>query len=104
MARKRQRRRETSEEALGEQAATAPDDVEEDFARRELSQAALEALGQLSDIDRETLLGTFWEQAAANAPTAGSRGQGPSAAAVRKRRERALTRLRSAFWRLYGLD
>lgn len=107
LARKRQRRRETHAPELGELAAAATDDVEEEFARRELSWAALEALGELSEVDRETLLGTFWEEAAAHAPAAAtgvSAAPGPSPAAVRKRRERALTRLRSAFWRLYGLD
>lgn len=120
LARKRQRRRETSTEELGEGAGAAPadaqpEDVEESFAQRELCRAALEALGELSDVDRETLLATFWEESGAHAPApsasspavsspAASSATAASPAAVRKRRERALGRLRSAFWRLYGLD
>jgi RNA polymerase sigma-70 factor (ECF subfamily) len=96
LARKRQRRREGPAE-LVEHAPAEAEDAEELFAQRELSRAALEALGELSDVDRETLLGTFWEQAEAHAPA-------PSPAALRKRRERALGRLRSAFRRLYGLE
>lgn len=99
LARKRQRRRESPVE-LGEQRLADPHDVEQAFAQRELSQAALEALGQLSEVDRETLLATFWEEAAASAPSPAA----PSPAAVRKRRERALGRLRDVFRRLYGLD
>lgn len=104
LARKRQRRRETSAEDLGERAPAAAEDVEEAFAQRELSRAALEALGELSEVDRQTLLATFWEEAATHAHTAVSPAAAPSAVAVRKRRERALARLRSAFRRLYGID
>jgi RNA polymerase sigma-70 factor, ECF subfamily len=105
LARKRQRRRESSLEPgeagqRSEQSLGATEDVEQQFAQRELSRAALEALGELSDVDRETLIATFWEEAATQLPAPTQ----PSAAAVRKRRERALGRLRSAFRRLYGLD
>ncbi|MEY4545811.1 MAG: hypothetical protein RL685_2006 [Pseudomonadota bacterium] len=105
LARKRQRRRESSLEPgeagqRSEGSLGTAEDVEQQFAQRELSRAALEALGELSDVDRETLIATFWEEAAAQLPAPTQ----PSAAAVRKRRERALGRLRSAFRRLYGLD
>jgi RNA polymerase sigma-70 factor, ECF subfamily len=60
--------------------------------RRELVQAAVGALGELSPEDREALIATYWEEAAS-----------VSGAALRKRRERALKRLRDTFKRLYGL-
>lgn len=50
-------------------------------------------MGELSDSDRETLAATFWDEA----PSV----QGP---ALRKRRERALGRLRATFRKIYGLD
>ena len=54
---------------------------------------AIAALGELSEADRETLIATFWDEAAS-----------VSGATLRKRRERALDRLRKTFGRLYGLD
>jgi RNA polymerase sigma-70 factor (ECF subfamily) len=124
LARKRQRRRESPAQ-LEEQGPRDPEDVEQQFAQRELSRAALEALGELSDVDRETLIATFWEEAEAQGPAAAQPAAAqpaaaqpaaaqpaaaqpaaaqPAAATVRKRRERALGRLRIAFRRLYGLD
>jgi RNA polymerase sigma-70 factor (ECF subfamily) len=94
LLRKRQRRREVPEQERPEPAA----DPELRFVQQDLSRAALEALGSLSEADRETLVATFWEEAAA-APEAV-----PAAATVRKRRQRALARLRDSFRRLYGLD
>lgn len=88
--RKRSRRREAPQEMLGE--AAVGTDLEEDFVQRQLVLAAVDALGSLSETDRETLVSTFWEEAA----SAG----GPR---LRKRRERALARLRDACKRLYGL-
>lgn len=89
--RKRTRRREAPEDAAAN--AIGGDDLEEELAQRELTMAAVGTLGQLSEADRETLLSTFWEEAAsAGGPT------------LRKRRERALTRLRVAWKRLYGLE
>ncbi len=61
--------------------------------QRLLVGAAKEALGTLSASDQEALISTYWETAS-----------GVSGATLRKRRERALTRLRDAFRRLYGLD
>jgi RNA polymerase sigma-70 factor, ECF subfamily len=88
-ARKRTRRREVPEERAPEVGVGS----EEELAQRELMQAAVDALGELSAPDREALLATFWEQAT-----------NVSGATLRKRRERALKRLRDTFKRLYGLD
>ena len=90
IVRKRVRRREVPDSASADLVGGA--DAEEDLANRELTMAATDALGELSDSDRETLLAAFWEQI----PSAG--------ATLRKRRERALTRLRAAWKRLYGLE
>ena len=60
--------------------------------QRDLTAAALDALGQLSQADRETLVATYWEEAA---PAIG--------ATQRKRRQRALDRLRAAWKKVYGL-
>jgi RNA polymerase sigma-70 factor (ECF subfamily) len=90
LLRRRQRRRESADLESAEPSAGDP---EQEFVQRDLSRAALEALGELSDSDREALLATFWEQASS-----------VSGATLRKRRERALARLREAFRRLYALD
>lgn len=89
LLRKRMRRREADvpvEERAGAHA-------EEELVQRDLLAAATSALGELSDVDRETLVSTFWEE-----------GATASGATLRKRRERALGRLRGAWRRLYGLD
>jgi RNA polymerase sigma-70 factor (ECF subfamily) len=87
--RKRGRRRELSEDLVPDQGFDCSDD---DFAERQLVQRAMAVMGQLSAVDRETLFATFFDEAAtASGPT------------LRKRRERALSRLRDAFRRLYGL-
>ena len=86
---KRARRRET-EDIEHERAGEHP---EEEFVKRDLGAAALAALGELSEADRETLIATFWDEAAS-----------VSGATLRKRRERALDRLRKSFRRLYGID
>jgi RNA polymerase sigma-70 factor (ECF subfamily) len=88
--RKRGRRKEVPEDGTTEPATFGRD---EDPVQRELVKAAMNAMGTLSDTDREALVSTFWEEAAS------VRG-----ATLRKRRERALGRLREAFKRLYGLD
>jgi len=88
-ARKRTRRREVPDEQLPERGSGS----EEELAQRELMRAAMDALGELSPQDRETLVATFWEEATSVA-----------GATLRKRRERALKRLRDTFRRLYGLD
>lgn len=90
LARKRGRRREVAEQSVGEPAGSNPED---EFIRSNLTVAALTALGGLSEVDRETLVATFWDEAASVS--------GPT---LRKRRERAVDRLRNTFKRLYGLD
>jgi RNA polymerase sigma-70 factor (ECF subfamily) len=87
---RRLRRREV---AADESALGANSEPEGDAVDRQLVEAAVTALGTLSEADKETLLATFWEEAASVG--------GPT---LRKRRERALGRLRAAFRRLYGLD
>ena len=90
MARKRARRREAPEPATQVLGSV---DAEETYIQQNLIAAARAALGELSEADRETLTATFWEESAS-----------VSGATLRKRRERALDRLRKTFRRLYGLD
>ena len=92
LARKRSRRREVS--ALDDATPDIAADGEATFVQSDLIRAAVHALGELSVTDREALVATFWDEAATSV----------SGATFRKRRERALQRLRSAFRRLYGLD
>jgi RNA polymerase sigma-70 factor (ECF subfamily) len=86
--RKRTRRRESPEASLPQRAVPG---FEDELLEADLAKAAMDALGQLSDADRSTLEASFWETAPATGPT------------MRKRRERALVRLREAMRRLYGL-
>lgn len=90
IARRRSRRREVAENTLRDQWDSSP---EEDFVRRNLAEAALTAMGELSDADKETFLATYWDESVSVSGTT-----------LRKRRERALQRLRKTFRRLYGLD
>jgi RNA polymerase sigma-70 factor, ECF subfamily len=89
LARKRTRRREV-DAPVEERGGGHP---EEAIAQQDLARAAVEALGQLSETDRETLVATFWDEVA-----------GASGATLRKRRERALDRLRKMWRKVYGLD
>jgi RNA polymerase sigma-70 factor (ECF subfamily) len=82
-------RRETSEESAPE---LSNERSEDELVERDLVRAAVDALGQLSSEDQETLLATFSEEAAS-----------VTGATLRKRRQRALERLKTAFRRLYGL-
>ena len=84
---KHERRREVGAEAAPEAVSEADQD------QRLLISAAMDAMGTLSAADQQTLLETYWDIAG---PVTG--------ATQRKRRERALTRLRDAFRRLYGFD
>lgn len=85
---KRQRRhKESDEEPQLSDSGAAVSEAE----RRLLLEAAMQAMGTLSDADQETLVSTYW-------------GTAPAGATFRKRRERAITRLRDAFRRIYGLD
>src|SRR5262245_22658984 len=90
LAKRRVRKREVG-------ATEAPEligaDMESEQVKRDLVEAATAALGTLSPSDRETLLATFFDEASS-----------VEGATLRKRRERALVRLRTAFRRLYGLD
>jgi len=87
--RKRSRRREVAEDLAPEPADGA---LEADAEQHMLVDSAVAAMGTLSESDQETLVATFWEQ-----------GGLDGGATVRKRRERALRRLRHAFQRLYGI-
>jgi RNA polymerase sigma-70 factor (ECF subfamily) len=88
--RRRSRRREVSDDAAPELAAGGGD---EELARRELVRVVVEAMGELSDTDREALVATFLEESAS-----------VSGATLRKRRERALSRLKLSLKRLYGFE
>src|SRR5260221_8860872 len=76
LLRRSSRRREAPEDAAPEPAQEFP---EEAMVHRDLARAALDALGELSPEDRETLIATFTEEAAS-----------VSGATLRKRRQRAL--------------
>ena len=88
--RKRVRRRETSDD--GALNGLAAPDLSEQVVRDDLTRLAQSALGALSESDQQVLLETFWEEAKETAPPA-----------QRKRRQRAIARLREAFRRLYGI-
>lgn len=90
LSRWRQRRREVDEDHADEH--VEPAHAEEHFIRDELHRAALAALGELSEEDRAALIRAYWDEARAGEP------------AARKRRQRAIERLRIAFRRLYGAD
>jgi len=102
LRRRRQRRREDAgpaRDALGsdiaDRAAEVPSpmqDAEAHLAARELEEAVVAVLGTLPPADRETLQATFWDEVGAQGST------------FRKRRERALARLRAAWRRTYGLS
>ncbi|MGA2450112.1 MAG: sigma factor [Polyangiaceae bacterium] len=88
--RARARRREEPEDNLQEASSGASED---DFISRQLSTAAVTAMGELSRADQEVLRATYWDCAVE-----------VKGATLRKRRERALDRLKKAFGRLYGVD
>jgi RNA polymerase sigma-70 factor (ECF subfamily) len=90
ITRRRKRRREVADEVVEQSFAGGGED---EIVQRDLVQVALEAIGELSEADRETVIATFWDEAAS------VRG-----ATLRKRRERAMVRLRQAMRRLYGFD
>lgn len=88
IARRAQRRREVGVEALANLPGGAP--PEDELIRQELSAAALDVLRRLPEGDRATLVRAFWGEP-----------QEAAAPALRKRRQRALGRLRTSFKRLY---
>ena len=91
--RKRQaRRRELSDEAAPDLQDARPG-ADDALVERDLVAGAMAALGTLSPNDQETLLATYFDRA--------TRVGGST---LRKRRERALDRLRVAFRRLYAID
>lgn len=87
--RKRHRRREAPEEAAPEAHAVG---AEELLSEREMVDAVLAAMAELSEADREALRATYWEESAS-----------VGGATLRQRRARALARLRTTLRRLYGL-
>lgn len=88
--RRTQRRREVGTEALTSVPGGGAGD--EDFIRHELNVAVMDVMQGLSGEDQATLVGAFWEEA-----------REAASPALRKRRQRALERLRAAFKRLYEL-
>ena len=90
--RSRQRRAEVGDTDLERVAGPREADPDRASLQRELEEAALAALGQLSESDRAALIAAYWDEAPAGAP------------ASRKRRQRAVERLRLAFRRLYGAE
>lgn len=85
------RRQKRLKASLGEPLLSDWGSGAEDQEKRVLVKAAVKAMGALSEVDQETLLSTYFE----TEPTA-------TGSTLRKRRERALTRLRDSFRRLYG--
>lgn len=88
--RRRTRRNEVGAEVLLQVGGEHP---EVEIETRDLVAAALAAVGELSEMDQEVLMATFGEEASS-----------ASGATLRKRRERAIDRLRATFRRLYDLD
>jgi DNA-directed RNA polymerase specialized sigma24 family protein len=89
--RKRHARAKTS--ALDDQRIPpSTEDPEGLTAERQIVQAAQQVLGQLSELDQQTLLASFND----DAPDA------LAGATFRKRRERALVRLKNAWSRIYA--
>jgi RNA polymerase sigma factor (sigma-70 family) len=84
------RSRSTSIDA--DQQLSSADDPERAVTEHELVEAAQAVLGSLSDDDRATLIATFAEE-----PPAGVPG-----ATFRKRRERAMARLKEAWRTIHG--
>lgn len=88
LTRRAQRRREVGAEQLDGMTREAI--AENELIQRELAAAAVGVLQDLSENDRQALVSAFWEETReAASPT------------LRKRRQRALERLRTAFRRLY---
>jgi RNA polymerase sigma-70 factor, ECF subfamily len=90
--RSRQRRAEVFDAALERVPASEAGGADRAMLQRELEEAALSALGELSESDRAALVAAYWDEAPAGDPTS------------RKRRQRAVERLRLAFRRLYGVE
>jgi RNA polymerase sigma-70 factor, ECF subfamily len=92
--RKRLRRREAPQDLAPERGGSdAEQEQEQEIMSQQLVTLALAVIEQLSEIDRGVLEATFMDEAARM-----------TGATARKRRERAIVRLRAAFGRLYGID
>lgn len=89
--RKRHARSKTSALEATELPSTS-DNPEGLTAERQIVEAARQVLGQLSELDQQTLLATFNQESS----------ESITGATFRKRRERALTRLREAWSRIYA--
>jgi RNA polymerase sigma-70 factor (ECF subfamily) len=103
IARKRQRRREFSvADAKNpiEWVPTEESNPERLSQEHELSTAVLAAMGELSETDRNALLGAFWDEAASAVPNTNTKDK---TATERKRRQRAIERLRAALRRIYDV-
>ncbi len=87
LRRRKERRREASEDAL--ERLPSATTLEDDLGQRELVGMVGSALAELSPADRETLLSFYSREAQAASPT------------LRKRKQRAVARLKLAFRRLY---
>ena len=88
---RQQRLRESQEKAMA--MASDQGSGANDIEQKLLLSAALHAMGELTEAEQQTLVSTYWE-------TEGD-VSGPT---FRKRRQRALKRLRDVFRRMYGLD
>ncbi len=79
--------------ALGDQdLADSSESPEAQLARNQLMTSARQVLGSLSESDQQTLLASFDE----------SKPAGVAGATFRKRRERAMSRLKEAWRAIYG--
>lgn len=88
LRRRKQRRREASDEGLQEAASEQAPDAE--LARGELTLLLQSALQELTDRDRDLLISSYFHET-----------EGALSPTLRKRKQRALDRLRLAFRRLY---
>jgi DNA-directed RNA polymerase specialized sigma24 family protein len=91
LRRQEQRRRESPHDAAAGRAADLSQSPEALAVLEDLTRALTAALGQLSTADREVLLADDTGEISA-----------PSPSALRKRRQRALERLRTAWRRLHA--
>lgn len=92
--RQKRKRRKEGPLAEVEPPLLVSDELSEEVARADLQRLAKAAMAALSEADREVLTATFWDEATL---------AGVTGATMRKRRERALDRLRVSFRRLYGI-
>ena len=89
--RRRRRRSRVTALAPGDDPPSPGTSPEEDLVERETERALEESLGRLAPADREVLLGI-------------ARGAQPASAALRKRKQRALERLRQVWRAIHGVE